>query len=278
MKRTRRPRPPVRMPAGFAGFRFPPEVILLAVRWYLWYGLSYRDLEELLEWRRPNAGRTKLGCAVGFEACGSLRGSSASAFLDDSALIEDPGSSSADRPVDSGVVPSQAMLTWDRPVRSGGRSAPSRRYQRHQVRRLQLVVATAQVLNEGVPSDHEARRSMGLNPRVGRVWPSGGRGRTRLGCSNVRVAVAQDPDLSRAAGSRSVIKRLSGVPAPGPAHADGGKKLVDVSDGELVHGLPGRPSRRTTPTSGGPPTGRPRSSGFRAPRRVTRSPATDRPS
>jgi transposase-like protein len=26
----------------FAGFRFPPDVILLAVRWYLRYGLSYR--------------------------------------------------------------------------------------------------------------------------------------------------------------------------------------------------------------------------------------------
>jgi hypothetical protein len=26
----------------------PPEVITLAVRWYLRYGLSYRDLEELL--------------------------------------------------------------------------------------------------------------------------------------------------------------------------------------------------------------------------------------
>ena len=48
MKRSRRPRPPVSMPSGFVGFRFPPEVILLAVRWYLRYGLSYRDLEELL--------------------------------------------------------------------------------------------------------------------------------------------------------------------------------------------------------------------------------------
>jgi IS6 family transposase len=27
----------------FAGLRFPPEVISLAVRWYLRYGLSYRD-------------------------------------------------------------------------------------------------------------------------------------------------------------------------------------------------------------------------------------------
>src|SRR4051812_41049098 len=48
MKRTRRPRPAVRVSLESTGFRFPPEVILLAVRWYLRYGLSYRDLEELL--------------------------------------------------------------------------------------------------------------------------------------------------------------------------------------------------------------------------------------
>lgn len=34
--------------SGFDGFRFPPEVIMVAVRWYLRYGLSYRDVEELL--------------------------------------------------------------------------------------------------------------------------------------------------------------------------------------------------------------------------------------
>ena len=34
--------------SSFAGFRFPPEVIMVAVRWYLLYGLSYRDVEELL--------------------------------------------------------------------------------------------------------------------------------------------------------------------------------------------------------------------------------------
>ena len=33
---------------SFVGYRFPPDVILLAVRWYLRYGLSYRDVEELL--------------------------------------------------------------------------------------------------------------------------------------------------------------------------------------------------------------------------------------
>src|SRR5215213_2761097 len=42
-------RPAVSTPrSSFAGFRFPPEVIMLAVRWYLRYGLSYRDVEELL--------------------------------------------------------------------------------------------------------------------------------------------------------------------------------------------------------------------------------------
>ena len=34
--------------SAFKGFRFPPEIIVLAVRWYLRFGLSYRDVEELL--------------------------------------------------------------------------------------------------------------------------------------------------------------------------------------------------------------------------------------
>jgi hypothetical protein len=34
--------------SAFAGFRFPREVIAVAVGWYLRYGLSYRDVEELL--------------------------------------------------------------------------------------------------------------------------------------------------------------------------------------------------------------------------------------
>ena len=36
------------VPVSFAGYRFPPDLILLAVRWYLRYGLSYRDVQELL--------------------------------------------------------------------------------------------------------------------------------------------------------------------------------------------------------------------------------------
>ena len=45
----RRGRPMFDSPrSAFAGFRFPPEIIVLAVRWYLRYGLSYLDVEELL--------------------------------------------------------------------------------------------------------------------------------------------------------------------------------------------------------------------------------------
>jgi transposase, IS6 family len=46
--RTRRPRPALIQRCVVAGFCFPPEVIVLAVRWYLRFGLSYRDVEELL--------------------------------------------------------------------------------------------------------------------------------------------------------------------------------------------------------------------------------------
>ncbi len=48
----------------FAGFRFPPDVIILAVRWYLRYGLSYRDVEELLA-ETGHRGRPCHGLSVG---------------------------------------------------------------------------------------------------------------------------------------------------------------------------------------------------------------------
>src|SRR5215218_4561603 len=49
--RTRRVRPDPVARSAFAGFCFPPDVIVLAVRWYLRSGLSYRDVEELLAQR-----------------------------------------------------------------------------------------------------------------------------------------------------------------------------------------------------------------------------------
>src|ERR1700716_4093050 len=47
MKRRRHVAPFLPELSAFKGFRFPPEVIVLAVRWYLRFGLSYRDVEEL---------------------------------------------------------------------------------------------------------------------------------------------------------------------------------------------------------------------------------------
>src|SRR3954447_14132548 len=48
MKSVARSRPWCPPRSAFAGYRFPAEVIVVAVRWYLRYGLSYRDVEELL--------------------------------------------------------------------------------------------------------------------------------------------------------------------------------------------------------------------------------------
>ncbi|MDQ1737793.1 MAG: transposase, family [Pseudonocardiales bacterium] len=47
-----------------AGYRFPREVIAVAVRWYLRYGLSYRDVEELLaeHGSRSTTSRSIAGC------------------------------------------------------------------------------------------------------------------------------------------------------------------------------------------------------------------------
>jgi len=48
VKLSTRPRPCLPPKSAFAGFRFPPEIIMVAVRWYLRFNLSYRDVEELL--------------------------------------------------------------------------------------------------------------------------------------------------------------------------------------------------------------------------------------
>ena len=48
MKYSTRRRPSLPPRSAFAGFRFPPDVIMVAVRLYLRYNLSYRDVEELL--------------------------------------------------------------------------------------------------------------------------------------------------------------------------------------------------------------------------------------
>ncbi len=46
--------------SAFAGFRFPREVIAVAVGWYLRYGLSYRDVEEPLAERGVTVGHVTI--------------------------------------------------------------------------------------------------------------------------------------------------------------------------------------------------------------------------
>ena len=48
MRTAHQSRPPIPPQSAFARFRFPPDVIVLAVRWYLRFALSYRDVQELL--------------------------------------------------------------------------------------------------------------------------------------------------------------------------------------------------------------------------------------
>jgi IS6 family transposase len=54
----RRPWSPPR--SAFSGFRFPVEVIIAAVRWYLRYNLSYRNVEELLVERGVEVGHVTI--------------------------------------------------------------------------------------------------------------------------------------------------------------------------------------------------------------------------
>lgn len=60
----RRPRRGPSPQSGFVGFRFPPDVIMVAVRWYLRYGLSYRDVEELLTERDITVDPVTIYCWV----------------------------------------------------------------------------------------------------------------------------------------------------------------------------------------------------------------------
>lgn len=50
------------MTIEFSGRHFKKEIILQAVRWYLAYSLSYRDIEELMQ----DEGREKLSSAEQF--------------------------------------------------------------------------------------------------------------------------------------------------------------------------------------------------------------------
>jgi transposase-like protein len=58
--RPRRLRPRSSPHFTFARFSFPPDIIVLAVRWYLRFNLSYRDIEELLAERGVEVDHTSV--------------------------------------------------------------------------------------------------------------------------------------------------------------------------------------------------------------------------
>jgi hypothetical protein len=46
--------------SDFKGRRFPTDIILICVRWYCKYGISYRDLEEMMSERSVIVDHTTL--------------------------------------------------------------------------------------------------------------------------------------------------------------------------------------------------------------------------
>jgi transposase, IS6 family len=51
-------------PSPFKWRHFEAEIILLCVRWYLRYSLSYPDLEEMMAERRLRVDHTTIGCVA----------------------------------------------------------------------------------------------------------------------------------------------------------------------------------------------------------------------
>jgi transposase-like protein len=50
------------MAISFKGAHFPPDIMLMSVRWYVAYPLSYRHVEELMEERGVPVGDRIGGC------------------------------------------------------------------------------------------------------------------------------------------------------------------------------------------------------------------------
>jgi len=57
--------------SAFSGYRFPPDIIALAVRWYLRYRLSYAGVAEPLAERGVHVDRSTVYscCEVGSQLC-----------------------------------------------------------------------------------------------------------------------------------------------------------------------------------------------------------------
>ncbi len=111
--RTRRPRPAPVPRSAFAGFRFPPEVIVIAVRWYLRYALS--DAMSNSSWSNA-ASRSITSRSTGGAAVHAAAGRRRSALPP---RRRRPLTSRRD--LREGRQPVALRVPRDRPVRPGGR-------------------------------------------------------------------------------------------------------------------------------------------------------------
>lgn len=57
----------------FKGRHFQRDIILWAVRWYCKYGISYRELQEMLAERGVNVDHSTIVYASGIQAASALR-------------------------------------------------------------------------------------------------------------------------------------------------------------------------------------------------------------
>ena len=121
---------------AFAGFCFPPEVIILSVRWYLRFALSYRDVEELLAERGIDVDHTTVYRWVQrftpllAEAARPCRHAVGDRWQVDETYVESPvgGATSTVRSISSGrssTYSSRHGVICGRPV--GSLSGPSAR-------------------------------------------------------------------------------------------------------------------------------------------------------
>jgi transposase-like protein len=158
--RTRRPRPAPTARSAFAGFRFPPDVIVLAVRWYLRFGLSYRDVEELLVERGIEVDHVTIYRWV----------QRFTPLLAEAARAGTPSATAGSwtRPGEGGR-PVAVGVPRARPVRAGDRRVPSARRQGG-CRFVQRAIGTTKLAPVAVITDRAATYPIVLEDLLAAPW------------------------------------------------------------------------------------------------------------
>jgi transposase-like protein len=147
----------------FAGFCFPADVIVLAVRWYLRFGLSYRDLEELLAERGIEVDHLTIHRWV-------LRSPRCSPRLPDPVGMSSE-TAAGRRDLSEGRGPLALCLPGDRPVRPGHRRVRLPRRDAVAARRFfERAVGTTRCTPTEVVTDRAAASPVVLEELLPAAW------------------------------------------------------------------------------------------------------------